>query len=153
MTTLTPIRISGETAATVDAAWAALTEPEQVARWFAETSPVEGGAGEAYSIDFGEGGVIDGVIRELVPGRRLSYTWQWRGQEEAPTLVTWELEPLVGHGCRITLTHEGWQEAGADEALRDDHAGYWEGYLADLLDMLAADAAGGRGGSSGQAVF
>lgn len=140
MTTLTPIRISGETVATIESAWSALTEPRQVARWFAETSPVDGGAGEAYSIDFGNGGVIDGVIRELVLGRRLSYTWQWRGQEEEPTLVTWELEPLPGHGCRITLTHEGWQEAGADEALRDDHAGYWEGYLADLLDLLDRDA-------------
>jgi uncharacterized protein YndB with AHSA1/START domain len=142
MTTITPIRISGETVATVAAAWAALTEPGQVARWFAETTPVEGGTGSAYSIDFGDGSVIDGVIRELVPARRLSYTWQWRGQEEQPTIVTWELEPLAGHGCRITLTHEGWQEAGADEALRDDHAGYWEGYLADLLDMLESDAGG-----------
>jgi len=142
MTTITPIRISGETVAPVAAAWAALTEPGQVARWFAETTPVVGGAGSSYSIDFGNGGVIDGVIRELVPARRLSYTWQWRGQEEQPTVVTWELEPLAGHGCRITLTHEGWQEAGADEALRDDHAGYWEGYLADLLDMLESDAGG-----------
>jgi uncharacterized protein YndB with AHSA1/START domain len=142
MTTITAIRISGETVATVAAAWAALTEPGQVARWFAETTPVEGGAGSAYSIDFGDGGVIDGVIRELIPARRLSYTWQWRGHEEQPTVVTWELEPLAGHGCRITLTHEGWQEAGADEALRDDHAGYWEGYLADLLDMLESDAGG-----------
>ena len=142
MTTITPIRISGETVATVAAAWAALTEPGQVARWFAETTPVEGGAGSAYSIDFGDGGVIDGVIRELVPAGRLSYTWQWRGQEEQPTIVTWELEPLAGDGCRITLTHEGWQEAGVDEALRDDHAGYWEGYLADLLDMLESDAGG-----------
>jgi len=142
MTTITPIRISGETVATVAAAWAALIEPGQVARWFAETTPVEGGAGSSYSIDFGNGGVIDGAIRELVPARRLSYTWRWRGQEEQPTVVTWELEPLAGHGCRITLTHEGWQEAGADEALRDDHAGYWEGYLADLLDMLEADAGG-----------
>ncbi len=140
MTTITPIRISGETVATVDAAWAALTEPAQVARWFAVTTPVAGGASSIYSIDFGDGSVIDGVIREIVPHRRLSYTWQWRGQDENPTLVTWELEPLADEGCRITLTHEGWQEAGADEALRDDHAGYWEGYLADLLDLLTSDA-------------
>jgi uncharacterized protein YndB with AHSA1/START domain len=142
MTTISPIRISGETVATVDAAWAALTEPAQVARWFAVTTPVAGGAGSTYSIDFADGSVIDGVIREIVPHRRLSYTWQWRGHEEKPTLVTWELAPLADEGCRITLTHEGWQEAGADEALRDDHAGYWEGYLADLLDMLTSDAGG-----------
>ncbi len=142
MATITPIRISGETIATVDLAWAALTDPPQVARWFADATPVAGGAGSAYSIDFGDGGVIDGVIHELVPGRRLSYTWQWRGQDESTTLVTWDLEPIANDGCRITLTHEGWQEAGADEALRDDHAGYWEGYLADLLDMLSSDAAG-----------
>jgi uncharacterized protein YndB with AHSA1/START domain len=142
MATITPIRISAETVASPEAAWTALTDPRQVARWFAESTPIDGGAGATYTIDFGEGSAIDGVIHELVPGRRLSYTWQWRGKEEHPTLVTWELEPLAGEGCRITLTHEGWQEAGADEALRDDHAGYWEGYLADLLDMLASDAGG-----------
>jgi len=32
-------------------------------------------------------------------------------------------------------------EAGADEALRDDHEAYWSGYLDDLRDLLAEDAA------------
>ena len=136
MQSIAPIRIVGETTAPPDAAWAALTEPDQVARWFAEPTPIADGEGEIYVIDFGDGNVIDGVIRELVHGRRLTYTWQWRGQEAAPTLVTWEVEPLEGEGSRITLTHDGWVEAGADEAIRDDHAGYWEGYLADLLDLL-----------------
>jgi uncharacterized protein YndB with AHSA1/START domain len=141
--TVAPIRLVGETTASPEAAWAALTDPAQVARWFAEPTPLGDGEGSAYAIDFGDGNVIDGVIRELIHGRRLTYTWQWRGQEPAATLVTWEVEALEGEGTRITLTHAGWDEAGADEGIRDDHAGYWEGYLADLLDLLDGEAAGG----------
>ena len=138
---IAPIRIVGETMAPPETVWAALTEPDQVARWFAEPTPIDEGEGAIYAIDFGDGNVIDGVIHELVAGRRLTYTWQWRGQEGGPTLVTWDVEPGESEGTRITLTHDGWVEAGADEAIRDDHAGYWEGYLADLLDLLEAEAA------------
>jgi uncharacterized protein YndB with AHSA1/START domain len=140
--TVAPIHLVGETTASPEAVWAALTDPQQVARWFAEPTPLGDGEGSAYAIDFGDGNVIDGVIRELVHRQRLTYTWQWRGQDPAPTLVTWEVEPLESEGTRITLTHAGWDEAGADEAIRDDHAGYWEGYLADLLDLLDGETGG-----------
>lgn len=139
---IAPIRIVGETLAPPETVWAALTEPDQVARWFAESTPIDDGEGAVYAIDFGDGNVIDGVIHELIPGRRLTYTWQWRGQEAGPTLVTWDVEAVESEGTKITLTHDGWVEAGADEAIRDDHAGYWEGYLADLLDLLEAETAG-----------
>ena len=48
-----------------------------------------------------------------------------------------EIEPLEPRGARVVLVHEGWSEAGADEALRDDHEGYWSGYLDDLAAILA----------------
>ncbi|MFL5778988.1 MAG: hypothetical protein ACJ761_08610 [Chloroflexota bacterium] len=34
----------------------------------------------------------------------------------------------------------GWDEAGADRRVRDDHAGYWEGYLEDLVAILEEPA-------------
>ena len=51
------------------------------------------------------------------------------------TLVSWTIEPRDG-GSRITLRHDGWDEAGLDVTARDDHAAYWAGYLQDLRDVL-----------------
>jgi hypothetical protein len=50
--------------------------------------------------------------------------------------VSWTIEPLSAGGTQVTLEHDGWSEAGADEATRNDHAGYWEGYLEDLVSVL-----------------
>ena len=51
-------------------------------------------------------------------------------------MVTWTVEPLPGGGTRVKLVHDGWAEAGVDEASRDDHEGYWSGYLDDLVAIL-----------------
>ena len=51
--------------------------------------------------------------------------------------MSWTVSPLDGGGSRITLVHDGWSEAGADETTRAEHEAYWQGYLADLRDVLA----------------
>jgi uncharacterized protein YndB with AHSA1/START domain len=136
-----PIELSFETAAGPDVAWAYLTEPDHVAEWFTEALPV-GSVGDPYRLDFGEGSVVEGIILELEPGRRFAHGWAWTDAEpRQPTRVTWRIEPLPGGGARIALTHDGWADAGADDALRDDHEAYWSGYLDDLRDLLE-EAAG-----------
>lgn len=136
MADVAPIVIVRDTEATPDAAWAALTEPDMVARWFTDATPV-GGVGTAYRLDFGDS-AVEGIVTEIAPGHRLGYTWAWADAEpRQETLVRWEVEPLPGARARVTLRHEGWAEAGADEATRDDHAGYWEDYLDDLVEFLA----------------
>lgn len=138
-----PIELAFETQASPELAWAYLTEPERVAEWFTEVVPL-GAVGDAYRIDFGEGSIVEGEILELEPGRRFAHGWAWTDAEreaERPTRVEWRIEPLPGGGSRVVLRHEGWTEAGADEAIRDDHEAYWAGYLDDLEDLLE-DAAG-----------
>jgi hypothetical protein len=108
----------------------------------AGSRPADPGASGPYRLDQT---APSGIIVEMVPGRRLAYTWAWEDAEpRQETLVSWELEPQAGGGCRVTLRHEGWSAAGADEAARDDHAGYWQGYLDDLVDLLAGDAGSTR---------
>jgi uncharacterized protein YndB with AHSA1/START domain len=132
---LPPIVLVIETPATPGAAWAALTEPRRVAEWFTEATPL-GAVGDAYRLDFGDGSVVVGVVRLLEPGRRFAHTWAWADVEPIQeTLVTWSVQP-AGSGSRITLTHDGWAAAGADEAARADHEGYWTGYLEDLAAIL-----------------
>jgi uncharacterized protein YndB with AHSA1/START domain len=132
-----PIDLMVETTAAPPAVWLALTDPRRVADWFTEASSV-GRIGDAYRLDFGDGSVIDGVITELEPGRRFAYTWSWAGSEShEETLVAWSVDPLDGGGTEIRLVHDGWAEAGLDSTIRDDHEGYWKGYLEDLAAVLA----------------
>jgi uncharacterized protein YndB with AHSA1/START domain len=118
-------------------AWATLTDPDLVATWFTEATPITR-VGDPYRLDFGDGSVVEGVVSELEPGRRLAYTWRWHGDEpHEETLVAWSIEPREGGGVAIRLVHDGWAEAGQDESARDDHEGYWTGYLEDLAAVLA----------------
>lgn len=122
----------------VDAAVAfnAITDPERVMAWFTNASPV-GPVGSVYRLDFGDGSVVAGEVTELVPGQRFAHRWHWEGSDDdETTLVTWTVTPNPG-GSTLRLVHEGWSEAGLDASARDDHEGYWAGYLEDLRDLLS----------------
>lgn len=135
-TTLPPIALDIETAAEPAEAWAALTVPEQIAEWFTDASPL-GPVGTAYRLDFGDGSVVEGVVTEVEPGRRFAHTWAWADAEPGQqTLVSWTVEPLGNGGSRVSLVHDGWSEAGLDGTARDEHEGYWAGYLEDLAAVL-----------------
>ena len=138
MPAIAPIVLARDTAASPAESWAALIEPERVARWFTRVTAV-GGVGSPYRIDFGDS-AVEGVVTGLVPGRLLAYTWAWEDVEpRLETLVTWEVEPLPGARSRVTLRHEGWAEAGADQEIRDDHEGYWVDYMDELADLLGRE--------------
>ncbi len=140
MDELPPIIIEIETPAAPDDAWATLTEPARVALWFTVATPV-GAVGDPYRLDFGEGSVVEGVIREVVPGRRFAHTWAWADADpRQETLVVWSVDPRDEGGSRVSIFHGGWTEAGADAATRADHEGYWTGYLQDLTEILAETA-------------
>ena len=135
---LPPIVLEIETVASPTEAWAALTDPERIAEWFTDASPL-GGIGAPYRLDFGDGSVVDGVVTLVEPGHGFAHTWAWADADpRQETVVTWSIEPLPGGGTRVTLIHDGWAEAGVDKASRDDHEGYWSGYLDDLVSILGA---------------
>lgn len=141
MSTIEPIELTAYTDASPITAWAALTIPEQVAEWFADVTEV-GPVGSRYAIDFGDGSRIEGVVRDLEPGRRLAYSWAWVDAEAdaagpgEETLVTWSVAPHSDGGTEIRLVHSGWSEADSSQEMRDDHAEYWESYLDDLVALL-----------------
>jgi uncharacterized protein YndB with AHSA1/START domain len=136
--------IRAELATDRDATWAALTEPSLVERWFTRASRV-GTAGDAYVLDFGDGDVMRGELLEVVPRERLAYSWGWGDDAAARTRVRWELADGED-GTRVTLTHDGWAEAGLTPKDRDEHAAYWEGYVAALVETTDEAVAGADAG-------
>jgi uncharacterized protein YndB with AHSA1/START domain len=120
----------------------AWTRPEALKAWFgpeeieevsAETDLEVGGR---YRIVMrardGETHRVGGVYREIVPGRRLKFTWAWESTPERESLVTIELAPKNG-GTLLTLTHEQF----FDEAARDRHEFGWTGALNNLERYFA----------------
>jgi uncharacterized protein YndB with AHSA1/START domain len=133
---LPPILLELVTDASAEDAWAALTDPERVSEWFTDATAV-GGPGDPYRLDFGDESVVEGEILEVEPGVRFIHTWRWAdATPEQVTRVTWSVEALPGGGSRIALRHEGWSESLGGVTVRDDHEGYWTGYLDDLEALL-----------------
>ena len=88
----------------VEKVWAAITVAERIADWFT-TVEVDLRVGGCYRIRFeGMDDVIDGVITELVPLRRLVHTWP--DPKEPDAIITYGLEP-DGEGCRLRFTNTG----------------------------------------------
>lgn len=67
-----------------------------------------------------------GKVLEFEPGRKLATTWHPGNNKDNPTRLDVAFE-AAGDGCRVTLTHSGWEAWGekADE-MRDNYNGGWE---------------------------
>ena len=126
--------------AKVFSAW---TEPDKLSRWFgpgdvavvrAETDLRAGGAWRilARSPD-GEEHHVSGEYREVVPDRRVVFTWAWLSTPERVSLVSIDIRP-DGDGSMLTLTHEQF----FDEPARDRHQAGWTATL-DKLERALPD--------------
>jgi uncharacterized protein YndB with AHSA1/START domain len=124
--------------------FAAWTKPEALKAWFgpsdemkiliAETDPRPGGR---YRIVMQRPGEeehrVGGTYKEIVPNRRLVFSWAWESTPGRESVVTVELAPKDG-GTLLTLTHAQF----FDEPARDRHQEGWTGCLDRLERKLQA---------------
>jgi uncharacterized protein YndB with AHSA1/START domain len=83
----------------------------------------------------GETHDVSGIYREIVPNRKLVFSWAWRSTPERESLVTVQIEP-DGNGCELVLMHQQF----FDEAARDGHNHGWTGALLKLERWLGHGA-------------
>ncbi len=86
-----------------DTVWEAITEADQLSKWFGaevDFSPIPGSEG---TVDFpdDEGGTRVLLVEEVEAGERLAL--RWASMTEAPTQVTFEIFP-DGTGTRLVIT-------------------------------------------------
>jgi uncharacterized protein YndB with AHSA1/START domain len=122
--------------------YAAWTDPEKIVKWFGpeqiETLSAQADArvGGRFRIVMrssdGEEHDVGGVYREVVPNKKLVFTWAWRSTPERESLVTVLIKP-DGAGSLLTLVHEQF----FDEAARDRHEHGWTGCLNKLERYLS----------------
>lgn len=117
--------------------WAAITQPEQMMQWWSPdagptlSAVAEVRPGGRFSVVFrllnGDEHNPTGIYQEVIPEKKLVFTWEWPGMPERESLVTFLLEPFDG-GTKLTLLHEQLP----DEEARKSHEQGWSG----LLDKL-----------------
>ena len=118
----------------------AWTVPEKMIQWWgasdaaSRTARADVRVGGRFHVGFrgNDGGQHDvsGVYREIVPNRKLVFSWAWRTTPERESQVTIDLKP-DGAETILTLTHEQFFDAKA----RDDHGIGWNRAL-DKLEAL-----------------
>ena len=124
--------------------WAAITQPDRMLQWWGPdagpTLSVEADVrpGGRFSIVFrllnGDEHNPTGVYRDVVPERKLVFTWEWPEMPERESLVTFLLAPR-DDGVELTLIHEQLP----DEDARASHAAGWSGLL-DKLSLFLGES-------------
>lgn len=92
--------------------------PEDLRVDRAECDPRVGGRFLVNMVDQeGQDNRAVGEYLEMVPGRRLVFTWSWNtgGGGDQNTRVTVEFEPLPDGGTELTLTHDLFEDAESCE--------------------------------------
>ena len=131
--------------------WRALTEPDELKRWFPTAIEGERAPRAKIRFVFGEAAPraadvpelltrdpedLDGEFTEFDPPRVLAYTW---GDED----LRWELEPTA-EGCRLTFIHtftegSGIPHPGGPRKKAARTAAGWDICLASLEALLDGD--------------
>jgi uncharacterized protein YndB with AHSA1/START domain/DNA-binding transcriptional ArsR family regulator len=117
--------------------WQAITDPDFTVKYLLASrveSNWQPGSAVAYWIDAER--VVDGIVIEADPPRRLVQTWSFRVdpelRDDPPSRVTWEIEP-IGDTCKLTLVHDDFP--GETRSFRRVSAGWWLA-LSSLKSLL-----------------
>jgi uncharacterized protein YndB with AHSA1/START domain len=97
-------------AASPETVFTLLTDPEQYVRWKGNKARLEPHHGGAFEVGFANGARAMGEYVEVVPNRRVVFTWGWDGPDAVVkpggSTVEIDLEPR-GNGTRLRLVHRG----------------------------------------------
>lgn len=128
--------------------YALLTDAELLVEWMAPIAWIDPRPGGEVAWTHHNGDTVRGEFVELVPDRRVVFTYGWDradvGVPPGSTVVEITLTP-VATGTELRLVHRG-----LEGPMADAHAGGWANYLARLTaraegrDPGADPLAGGR---------
>jgi len=118
-----------------------LTDAARFVEWMADSATLEPAPGGRIRWTHANGDTCSGTFVELVPNRRVVFTYGWERAEVAippgSTTVEIYLHPDGAGGTRLRLVHRGLEDLAAGA-----HEGGWRHYL----DRLRAASRGERPG-------
>ena len=144
MTSQTGIRLQFDRTlnAPIATVYEALTSKDAIAKWFGPSDDMnvtvhawDFKVGGGYKVEFrtpeGEKHTCHGNFKEIVPQKKLSYTWSWEEQPPIDTLVSFVIK-ANGNKTDLQVTHDGFPA----EDTRDHHEQGWTGSLARLTRFV-----------------
>ncbi|WP_443943518.1 SRPBCC family protein [Pedobacter sp. AW1-32] len=121
----------------IDKVWAALTENEQLRKWYFQLEEFKPEIGFTFEFsggpDEGPQYVHQCEVIELVPGRKIAYTWRYKGYA-GNSEVTWALSE-DGDFTKLVLSHSGTESfaSGGANFTRESFTGGWNYFANDAL--------------------
>lgn len=120
--------------------YAFLTRADLLIEWMAPIAVLDPRPGGELSWTHHNGDTVRGEFVELVPDRRVVFTYGWEradvGVPPGSTVVEIELRPVPG-GTELRLVHRG-----LEGPMADAHDGGWSNYLARLAIRAAGSDPG-----------
>ncbi len=125
-----PVELEIWIAASPEAVFPFLTDPDRLLRWIGIAAALDPAPGGIFRVDMNGRDVARGAYVEVIPHRRVVFTWGWEGGAHGvppgTTTVEIDLQPERG-GTRLRLRHSGLRGEN-----RARHAGGWSHYTARL---------------------
>ena len=122
--------------------WKALTDVEEMRRWYFDLKEFKPEVGFEFEFIFEHEAVKYHhlcKITEVIPHKKLAYTWRYKGHE-GDSLVTFELF-AEGEKTRLKLTHEGLETfPKLPSFARENFKQGWTTIVSELQQFLEKDA-------------
>jgi uncharacterized protein YndB with AHSA1/START domain len=121
----------------------AITNPTELTNWFPDSAVFNDRIGgqvrfsfyRERSKDLDRDYSPEGIVKEFIPNKKVSYTWQLKDTPEFPeTLVTWELEEIDLHRTRVVLVHSGFTGKEGGKLSSKEHDQGWSYFLGKLKE-------------------
>ena len=117
--------------------YSALTEPDELTRWFADKAEIALKKGGAFRLTWSTGYTMRGKVKSAAPGKKLQVAWVDRFERgkvfetEARFVFT-----KRGRGTQLTVTHRGFKSGKRWVALYGGIESGWAYYLTNLRSVL-----------------
>jgi uncharacterized protein YndB with AHSA1/START domain len=137
---ITEIRKSIIIDATPEVVFKAITETNELTKWFPDHVILEPNVGGKVRFSFykeqnkmDRDYIVEGSIIEFIPNKKISYTWQYKDIPEFPeTIVSWKLEELERNKTRVELVHSGFTGKEQEKVSSKGHDEGWTHFMNEL---------------------
>ena len=114
-------------------------EPAFMALWFGQQHRLDPRPGGIFRVEVSAGNFARGTYTEVIPHRRIAFTWGREGRTDllpGRSLVEIELVPKEG-GTLLRLRHSGLPKTAEAPFTPEDHGRRWANYLVRLKQQYA----------------
>ena len=125
-----------------DRLYAYWTRPELLTTFWAQEASVDLRVGGEYRLGWPSlGRTLRGTYLDVVPSRRLEFTWAWEEDPEARDRTVSMAFAAVEGGSALTIRHGPYGEEAAEQEERAAHREGWLHFCAELRRRAAGTGA------------